>query len=157
VDPTPNPHEAASPRPSAARFVLLAVAGFFVTAVVAFDGSSIGAPAAMPIVLLGLTVTGWSLLGAVRRAGTVGRLGLGVLTGVFGVLIGFALASWSYDERYFGDDSLARLTDEPSGTSAIWELVSLVGFGMLIVGAIVIVASLVSFFVVGTRRLLRST
>ena len=94
---------------------------------------------------MGLAVAVTALVMLFRRAGTTGRLGLGVLAGSLALVVGLALGIQSYDEKYFG----APVERE------FWDAVSLVGVLLTVIGLLVAVASLLGVVVSAIVRLLR--
>ena len=120
VSERPAQDRATPPQAGVSRGVL-SIALIFVVGVA--TSSILGAIGAM----VGLAVTVCALVMLVRRAETMGRLGLGVAAGFLALVVGLMLGIQSYDEKYFGDREHRDF----------WDAVSLVGY-LLIVGGLLL-------------------
>ncbi len=133
--------EAASASVSSGVLAVVPIVGIAIFVVGVSTSSVLGAIGAT----VGLTVAVIALVMLFQRAGTTGRLGLGVLAGSLAFVVGIALGIQSYDERYFGAPAEREF----------WDAVSLVGSLLMVTGLLVAVASFLGVVVSAIVRLLR--
>lgn len=124
----------------AGRLALGAIAGAALLVFGATQGLSLLGSLSL---LAGLALAAWSALGIVRRAGTMGKLALGAVVGVLLLVVGLVIGIHTYDAKYFGDAYPG------------WELLDNVGFGMALLGLVLLVVSLLGLPVVAVARAAR--
>lgn len=143
VSERPAQDRATPPQAGVSRGVLsiALIVGLPIFVVGVATSSILGAIGAM----VGLAVTVCALVMLVRRAETMGRLGLGVAAGFLALVVGLMLGIQSYDEKYFGDREHRDF----------WDAVSLVGYLLIVGGLLFAVVSLLGVLGAGVARLVR--
>jgi hypothetical protein len=124
-------------RPGGGRLALVLIAGFVLLLIGAGQGLSL---LGLPSLVGGVALCGWSTVGIFGRAGTMGRLVLGVGVGLPLVIVGFTIGIFTCDAKYL---------DDPYPGLAILDPLS---YAMSLAGALLLLGSLAGLPVVALVR-----